>query len=429
MPRPRAVPVEDTKRETVVVVGAGMVAHHFALRLRALDVEQRYRIVVFGEEPHAPYDRANLGRYFQLACGDSLALAAPNDYEARSIELHVAQQVVALERTRRLVGLADGATLGYAKLVLATGARTALPELRGLNKTGVFTYRTRGDLEAIQHYRARAARVAVLGGGLLGLEAAGALQHLGLETHVFEAAAQLMPRELDAPAALLLRQQLEASGLHIHLDCAPKAVLGDAACAALRLDDNTALPIEMVIVATGTRARDELAQLSQLHVGDEGGIVVDDALYTSDPHIFAIGECALHRGVSHGLLAGGYSMAEVVARQLCGQAATFEGADRSAKLNISGVDVAVFGEPRHADPNAKEVVLQDRVTNVYKRLLVSADAQRLLGGILVGDTTDHAALTALAADPRPLSVNPAQLLFGKALRAEAAATGDGQWVV
>jgi nitrite reductase (NADH) large subunit len=409
----------------VVVVGAGMVAHRFALRLRELDITQRYRIVVFGEEPHAPYDRANLSRYFRLVHSDGLALAAPSDYQARSIELHVAQQVVALERTRRLVGLADGATLGYSKLVLATGARTALPALRGLNRPGVFTYRTRGDLEAIQRYRVHADRAAVLGGGLLGLEAAHTLQQLGLETRVFEAAAQLMPHELDAPAALLLRQQLEAAGLQIQLDCAPKAVLGETRCAALRIDDNATVPVEMVIVATGTHARDELAQLSQLRVGDAGGIVVDDALRTSDPHIFAIGECALHRGVSHGRIAAGYAMAEVVARQLCGQAATFEGADRSAKLNVVGVEVAVFGDPQPTDPNAKEVVLQDRVKNVYKRLLVSADARRLLGGILVGDTSDHAALTALVADPRPLSVNPAQLLFGKALRAEAAATGDG----
>jgi nitrite reductase (NADH) large subunit len=406
---------EGMKQETLVVVGGGMVGHRLCARLRDLDKGQRYRIVLFGEEPRAPYDRVNLTHYYDNAARDDreLLLAQADFYASHNIELHIGTCVVAIDRAHRKLTLADGTSAAYDKLVLATGSSAFMPRMPGIDKLGVFGYRTIDDLAAIESYGKQVESAAVLGGGLLGLEAARAMQALGLRTHVVEIAPRLMPRQLDEPGGKLLLRSILAMGVEAHLGKATRQVLGDAACSGLQFEDDSELAVGMVVVSAGIRPRDELARKAELAVGERGGIVVDDAMCTNDPNIYAIGECALHRGLIYGLVAPGYDMAEVVAKRLLAQDAAFSGADQSAKLKLMGVDVAMFGDPFCSDRPTKEVVLHDLVKGIYKRLVVSDDAKRLIGGILVGDASEYAVLSAFARSQGELPVSPDELILGK----------------
>jgi nitrite reductase (NADH) large subunit len=404
---------EAGKQETVVVVGGGMVGHRLCARLREFDQEGRFRIVLIGEESRAPYDRVNLTHYYDTRNADELLLAKPEFYGEKSIELHVNKRVLGIERKQCQVRCDDGTSVAYDKLVLATGSSAFMPRMPGMDKQGVFAYRTLDDLAAIESYGKQVKSAAVLGGGLLGLEAARAMQALGLATHVVEIAPRLMPRQLDEPGGKLLLRSIQALGVEAHLGKATQAVLGDAACAGLRFEDESELAVDMVVVSAGIRPRDDLARQCELAVGERGGVVVDDRLCTTDPKIYAIGECALHRGMIYGLVAPGYDMADVVAKCLLGREASFVGADQSAKLKLMGVDVAMFGDPFCTDKPTKEVVLHDLVKGIYKRLVVSDDAKRLLGGILVGDASEYGVLAALARSQSELPMSPDELILGR----------------
>ena len=402
------------KSETVLVVGAGMVGHRVCSRLRELDPKRRQRILLIGEEPRGPYDRVHLTQYYESRDPAELALAPDTFFTERGIELHVARAVTGIDREAQQVVYADQTRDAYDWLVLTTGSAPFLPRLPGIDATGVFPYRTIDDLIAIENYAKGARSVAVLGGGLLGLEAARAMQALGLETHVVEIAPRLMPRQLDDSGGKLLLRSIDALGVTTHLGRATQRILGEQHCEGLVFDDSSELKVDMVVVSAGIRPRDELARAAGIAVGERGGIVVDDALRTSDARIYAAGECALHRGTIYGLVAPGYDMADVAARNISGASAdaAFRGADQSAKLKLMGVDVAMFGDPFCTNVPTKEVVLHDLVKGVYKRLVVSDDAKRLLGGILVGDASEYATLSALARSQSELPVSPDELILG-----------------
>ncbi|HEX2677179.1 MAG TPA: nitrite reductase large subunit NirB, partial [Polyangiales bacterium] len=408
------------KRDTIVVVGAGMVGHRFCAKLRELDKQGRFRIVMIGEEPRAPYDRVNLTKYYEKRDADALLMAEPGFYEKQNIDLLVNERVIEIDREHKRVrakGPKGEAFHEYDSLVLATGSAAFMPPMPGIDKTGVFPYRTIEDLIAIEDYAKRVRSCAVLGGGLLGLEAARAVQELGLEAHVVEIAPRLMPRQLDDSGAKLLLRSIAASGVQVHLGRATAGIVGDDVCTGLAFKDDSRLDVDMVVVSAGIRPRDELARTAGLLLGERGGIVVDETLCTSDPHVFAIGEVALHRGVIYGLVAPGYEMADVLAQRMMGQEASFLGADQSAKLKLMGVEVAMFGEPftvhdKHGEAT-KEVVLHDLVNGVYKKLVVSDDAKRLIGGILVGDAKEYSTLASLCRGARDLTVSPDELILGK----------------
>ncbi|HKU37789.1 MAG TPA: nitrite reductase large subunit NirB [Polyangiales bacterium] len=402
------------KSETVVLVGAGMVGHRCAARLRELDPKRRLRIVLVGEEPRAPYDRVHLTQYYDERDAGSLSLAEAGYYTEHAIDLRLRQTVTGIDREARRVLLADESSESYDWLVLSTGSAPFMPRMPGIDLAGVFPYRTIEDLEAIADYAAGARSVAVLGGGLLGLEAARAMQALGLETHVVEIAPRLMPRQLDDAAGKLLLRSIEELQVQTHLGRATRRVLGQERCEGLLFEDESSLAVDMVVVSAGIRPRDELARSSGLTLGERGGIAVDDAMRTSDARIFAVGECALHRGIIYGLVAPGYDMADVAARHISGEReATFKGADQSAKLKLMGVDVAMFGDPFSTDKPTKEVVLHDLVKGIYKRLVVSDDAKRLLGGILVGDAAEYGTLCSLTRSQSELPVSPDELILGQ----------------
>jgi nitrite reductase (NADH) large subunit len=411
---------------TIVVVGNGMVGHRFCERLTAHDGARRWRIVVFGEEPRPAYDRVHLTEFFSGRTPEQLLLADRRWYAERHITLHLHERVVAIDREQRVVHTARGGSEAYDALVLATGSAPFVPSIAGVERPGIFVYRTLEDLEAIQAWGVRARRAAVLGGGLLGLEAAKAVHDLGLETHVVEFAPRLMPRQVDGAGGDVLRRAIERLGVRVHVATQTESILGDDAVTGLRFASGDELPADMVIVSAGIRPRDELARAAGIAVGERGGIVVDPALRTSDRHVFCIGESALVNGMIYGLVGPGYEMAAVLAERLCGGGVTFTGADLSTKLKLLGVDVASFGDAfadERLGTQARRVVFEDRLRGVYQKLVLSADGDRLLGGILVGDASPYGSLLLSCREGRTVPARPHELLFGVGGDGAAAAAG------
>ncbi len=397
----------DRHREKVVVVGNGMVGQRFCERLRELDTEGRFSITVLSEEPRPAYDRVHLSDFFAGQSADDLALVTADWFEANDVDLRLGAEVAAIEARHRAIRLQSCEAFAYDKLVLATGSAPFVPPIPGTDLPGVFVYRTIDDLEAIRDWGTKSKRAAVIGGGLLGLEAARALREMGLETHVVEFAERLMPRQVDARGGELLRDAIEDLGVSVWLDRSTRCIRGDEAVEALEFEGAADLEVDMVVISAGIRPRDELARAAELSVGERGGICVDDELATSDPHIFAIGECALHEGSIYGLVAPGYDMAETLARRFVGEERSFSGADLSTKLKLLGVEVASFGDPfadRGDDPAAQEIVFEDSLRGVYQKLIVDRDRDCLLGGMLIGDADAYGTL--LDATRRALPLPP-----------------------
>ncbi|RIK86377.1 MAG: nitrite reductase (NAD(P)H) small subunit [Planctomycetota bacterium] len=411
-------------RRTVVVIGNGMAGQRFCERLIEFDRQRRYRIVAFCEEPRSAYDRVGLTTFFAHRDAEKLLLARREWYVENGVELHVGDRANRLDLRQRVVRSDRGVEIGYDHVVLATGSYPFVPPVPGVDKTGVFVYRTIEDLENIIRFAGQSKRCAVLGGGLLGLEAAKAAFDLGLETHVIEFAPRLMPRQIDDQGSRILVRKIESLGVHVHLNKAAKAIHGSTRVERLEFADGDSIATDMVIVSTGIRPRDELARQAGLAVGERGGIAVNDRLETSDPRVFAIGECALHSGMVYGLVAPGYEMAEIVAANLTGADRRFAGADLSTKLKLMGVDVASFGAYETTADEATPLVLEDPLAGVYKKLLFSPDGARLLGGVLVGDASDYARLSAFAKSGGPIPCQPHELLLGPG-RAAAQSGLDG----
>jgi nitrite reductase (NADH) large subunit len=387
----------------------------------------RFDVTVFGEEPRLAYDRVHLSEFFAGRGAEELSLTSRDWYRERGIELRSGERIAEIDRARREVVAAGGARVPYDVLVLATGSTPFVPPIPGTQLAGVFLYRTIDDLGAIRAWAKRARRGVVIGGGLLGLEAAKAVLDLGLEAHVVEFADRLMPRQLDPAGGALLRRRIEALGVHCHLGVATEALVGEEEVRGLHFGDRADLEAELVILSAGIRPRDELARAAGIEVGARGGITVSDTLATSDPSLFAIGECALHRGILYGLVGPGYEMADVLARRLAGEDARFEGSDLSARLKLLGVDVASFGdyfadEARPAE--TQTLAFEDRVEGVYQKLVLDRTGQTLLGGILVGDAGPYLRLQALARTRARLPEHPRELLFPSAGAGAATSAAD-----
>lgn len=402
---------KDSNRRRVVVIGNGMVGFRFCERLLQYDTARSFELVTYCEEPRPAYDRVRLTKYFETRDPESLAMSSRDWYEKNGVSLLLGQRATKLDRRRKVVVSSDGKETQYDVAVLATGSVPFVPPVPGMDKIGVFVYRTIEDLEAIIEYSKRCRSAAVMGGGLLGLEAAKAVADLGMETHVVEFAPRLMPRQLDQAGASLLARKISELGVKIHTSRNTSRVMGDDVVTGLRFADGERLDVDMVVVSAGIRPRDDVARDSGLRVGERGGIVVDDRLRTNDPDVFAIGECALHRGATYGLVAPGYDMADAVARQLTGESVEFTGADMSTKLKLMGVDVASFGDAlANTD---RSIVYEDLVKGVYKKLILSSDGKRLIGGSLVGDTGDYASLHHVAKSGAALPPEPEDLILGQ----------------
>ncbi|WP_432050609.1 nitrite reductase large subunit NirB [Verrucosispora sp. NA02020] len=382
----------------VVVIGNGMVGQRFVDAVRSRDPGGRWRVTVLAEETRPAYDRVRLSAFFDGADADELNLHTPHD----GVELRLGEAATGVDRARRVVSTATGEH-PYDVLVLATGSSAFVPPVAGTDLPGVFVYRTLDDLAAIREHARGRRTGAVIGGGLLGLEAANALRLLGLATRVVEFAPRLMPVQVDTAGGAMLRRYVEELGVACHLGVATTALRPgpDGAVGGLELADGTLLDADVVVVAAGIRPRDEVARAAGLEVGPRGGVLVDDACRTSDERIYAVGECAAVQGTCYGLVAPGYAMAEVVADRLVGGEATFPGADTATKLKLLGVDVASFGDAHGTTPGCLDVTWTDPATRVYAKLVLSDDATTLLGGVLVGDASAYPTLRASVGGPLP----------------------------
>ncbi|MEM7313988.1 MAG: FAD-dependent oxidoreductase, partial [Planctomycetota bacterium] len=402
--------MSESKRK-IVVIGNGMVGHRFVEKMIEYDAAQEYQIVTFCEESRAAYDRVGLSSFFAHRNAEKLMLARQDWYEANGIELHIGDRAAEIDRKNKTVTSSKGITIPYDHVVLATGSFPFVPPVEGIEKRGVFVYRTIDDLEHIISYGEKVERCAVIGGGLLGLEAAKAAYDLGLETHVIEFAPRLMPRQVDEAGSRILVKHIEALGVQVHLNKATKQVLGNGSVSGMIFSDDHQLPVDMIIVSAGIRPRDELARECGIEVGKRGGVLVDNNLRTSDPDILAIGEVALHNGMVYGLVAPGYEMADVAAANLCGGVAKeFVGGDLSTKLKLMGVDVASFGDYDVPVEEGKPLAFEDPFTGIYKKLVFNPEGSRLIGGILVGEAADYGTLSILAKSGDPLPCTPAELM-------------------
>ena len=404
-----------TTRRTLVVAGNGMVGHKLLEILVERGATAEWDIVTFCEESRLAYDRVGLSSFFTGTPADELSLVAPGFFDAAGLEVHVGDAVTSIDAAAGKVTSALGVTVAYDALVLATGSYPFVPPVPGHDLPGCHVYRTLDDLEAIRADAVGRRVGAVVGGGLLGLEAANALRSLGLDTHVVEFAARLMPVQVDEGGGAALRRRIEALGVHVHTGMATSAIVAGhgGRVGGMRFggEGGGELTVDLVVFSAGIRPRDGLAADAGLAVGERGGIVVDAGCRTSDPRIFAIGECALAEGRIWGLVAPGYQMARVAADRILGGESRFEGADLSTKLKLMGIDVASFGDAFAAKPGAESIVFSDPVANVYKRLVVSGDGGRVLGGILVGDASMYQTLVQMVRGDMPTPPNPEDLVL------------------
>jgi nitrite reductase (NADH) large subunit len=404
--------VGPTQRKTAVVVGHGMVGHRFVEALRSRDEDGQWQIVVLSEERLPAYDRVALSSY--VGNWDASALALPgNEYAGDAlVELRLGHRAETIDRDARKVTTSAGDTIAYDALVLATGSYPFVPPVPGHDLPECFVYRTIDDLDGIRAAADAAGPGAVgvvVGGGLLGLEAANALRLLGLTPHVVEYNQRLMPAQIDEGGGAILAKLVTEIGLQVHTGAGTSSIEAHApGRVKVTLSDESEIDAALVVFSAGVRPRDQIARGSGIEVGPRGGIITDLGLRTSDPNIFAIGECAAVEGTCYGLVAPGYTTAEIVADRLLGGAGEFPGADMSTKLKLLGVDVASFGDAHATTEGALSVVLHDAAKGTYAKLVVSDDARILLGGILVGDATAYSALRPLVG--RPLPAEPAALI-------------------
>ena len=404
--------VTTTRRETLVVIGNGMVGHHCVEQLVELGALSRYDIHIFGEERQRAYDRVHLSEYFGGRDAESLAMGQQALYQQPGIHLHLSAPVREIDREHRQVITASGNT-AYDQLILATGSFPFVPPIQGAEGTSRLVYRTLDDLDAIRHAADGARRGVVVGGGLLGLEAANALRSLGLEAHVVEFAPRLMPVQLDGEGGAALRARIEALGVAVHLSRATSEITrGEEYRWRMNFADGEHLETDLVVFSAGIRPRDELAREAGLAMAERGGVVVDNYCRTSEPTIHAIGECASWNGQVFGLVAPGYQMARLVAAQLLDQTSEpFTGADMSTKLKLLGVDVGSIGDAQGATPGSRSYRFIDEATAAYRRLVVSADGQHVLGAVLVGDNSYYDTLLQYAQNGIKLPQEPASLIL------------------
>ncbi|MFG1781851.1 nitrite reductase large subunit NirB [Rhodococcus oryzae] len=397
--------------KSVVVIGHGMVGHRFVEALRARDEDAQWRVTVLCEEALPAYDRVGLSSYVGSWDAKELALAG-NDYAGDPlVELRTGERAVAFDRTARTVTTSAGDTLGYDALVMATGSYPFVPPIPGHDRPECFVYRTLDDLDGIRATAEKAGPGAVgvvVGGGLLGLEAANALRLMGMTPHVVEFAPRLMPLQVDEGGGALLARLVTDLGVTVHAGVGTAAITEGPDGVSVELSDGSVIEAALLVFSAGIRPQDQLARAAGLEVGERGGILTDLGCRTSDEAVYAVGECAAVEGVAYGLVAPGYTTAEIVADRLLGGAAEFPGADLSTKLKLMGVDVASFGDAHAQTPGALEVVLSDAAKGTYAKLVVSDDAKILLGGILVGDASAYASLRPLVG--RELPGDPASLI-------------------
>lgn len=380
-------------KQTLVVIGNGMVGQHFLASFVTGSGKDEYEIVTFCEEPRPAYDRVHLSEFFSGKTAEDLSLVDSNFFEQHNITIHIGDKAAKICRASKTVVSEKGITIRYDKLVLATGSFPFVPPVPGLDRAHCLVYRTIEDLIAIRESAKTGKVGVVVGGGLLGLEAAKALTDLGLQTHVVEFAPRLMTVQLDEAGGAMLRRKIENLGVTVHTGKNTSLISeGEQCINKMCFADGDELETDIVLFSAGIRPRDDIARDCNLEVGSRGGIIINDQCQTSDPDIYAIGECALWNNMIYGLVAPGYAMARTVVANLAGKVASFTGADMSTKLKLMGVDVASIGDAHAKTQGALVYTYQNGEHDIYKRLVVSTDKKQLFGAVLVGDASDYSTL-------------------------------------
>ncbi len=394
-----------TKR--LVVVGNGPVGHRLVEQVVACG-DGQWDITVFGEEPRAAYDRVHLTSWFEQRSAEPLNMVPQGFYEENNICCHLGEKVVSLDLASKTVTSEKGQRVSYDALVLATGSFPFVPPVPGHDRKNCFVYRTIEDLEAITEAASRGKVGTVVGGGLLGLEAAKALHDLGLKTHVVEFAPRLMAVQVDEGGGALLRKKIEDLGVSVHTGKNTQQIIdGDDAVHKMCFADDTELNTDLIVFSAGIRPQDELARSSGLDIGERGGIAINNVCQTSDEAVYCVGEAALWDGRIFGLIAPGNQMAQVAAEHLCGSGdGEFNGADMSTKLKLMGIDVASVGDAHAKTEGALCYTYVNEVEQIYKKIVVSEDKETLLGAVLVGDAEEYGNLLQFALNKIQLPDQP-----------------------
>ncbi|MEA1834197.1 FAD-dependent oxidoreductase [Methylobacterium durans] len=399
---------EAGARERLVVVGNGMASLRFLERLTER-APGRYDVTVVGAEPVAAYNRVLLssllgGEVDEAAC----AFRGLDWYEAHGIRLLTGAPVTAIDRESGLAIVGETHVLPFDKLVLAVGSTPIRLPKPGMELPGVITFRDLADVAAIRKAAVEHARAVVIGGGLLGLEAAVGLARRGIDTTLLHVMDRLMERQLDHAAASLVRRAMEARGVKVRLKADTAAIEGRGRVERLRLSDGTVLPADLVVMSVGVRPSVALAREAGL--ATSRGITVDDRMATSDPRIFALGECAEHRGQIYGLVEPAYEQAEALSRHLAGDAASYLGTALSTSLKVSGLPVFSAGVVDTPE-GAEAIVLSDPGAGLYRKLLV--EDGRLIGAVFVGDIGEQGWCKALIRSGEPVAAHLDDLMFGR----------------
>ena len=406
-------------KKRIIVVGNGMVGHNFLATMAESDHASEFELITFSEEPRLAYDRVQLSKYFSGATAADLALTTESEYDDCGITYLKNEKVLEIDADNKTITTSTGRIEGYDKLVLATGSYPFVPPIPGRDQDHCLVYRTIEDLEAISASAEVSKTGVVVGGGLLGLEAANALKEAGLDTHVVEFAPRLMAVQLDEGGGNLLRHKIESLGVSVHTEKNTKEIVAGEECRyRMNFADGSHLETDMILFSAGIRPQDELARQFGIDVGERGGIVINDYCQTSEDDIYAIGECALWDSKIFGLVAPGYQMAKVTAAHITDTLINlktpelaFKGADMSTKLKLLGVDVASIGDAHGHTAGSQSFVFSDDIEEVYKRLIVSADGKKLLGAVLVGETDSYGTLLQLMLNDMDIPGNPAALIL------------------
>ena len=410
----------------LLMIGHGMVGHKFiesVLEHAGDDIE----VTILAEEPRVAYDRVHLTEYFTGKSAKDLSLCRSDFSDAYGIDLRLSTKATHIDTLNKVVTTQHGDLIAYDKLVLATGSYAFVPPIPGNERENCFVYRTLEDLDAIRAASLNAKTGVVIGGGLLGLEAAKALCDLNLDTHVVEFAPRLMAVQIDDLGGQVLRKKIEHLGVKVHTQKATQSIeAGSNSTHVMKFADGSELETDIVLFSAGIRPRDELARQSGLVLGERGGIVINDYCQTSNPDIYAIGECALWQNKIYGLVAPGYDMARIAAKHVMQQESNqFKGADMSTKLKLMGVDVASIGDAHAITPNALSYFYSDENSMVYKKIVVNSDKTKLLGAVLVGCAKEYGDLLQMMLNGSALPELPESLIMPGYTSAPSKSGGSG----
>ena len=416
--------VSTKNKGNLVVIGNGMVGHHFVERAIEQGLHEQFEIHVFAEEDRPAYDRVYLSSYFEHKDASKLNLVDLTAYESSQVNLHLNQQIVDIDSANRSITTEAGEQIEYSELVLATGSYPFVPPIPGREHPHCHVYRTIADLDEILAIAElpKVKKGVVVGGGLLGLEAAKALVTLGLDTYVVEFAPQLMGVQLDAAGGEILKRKIEALGVKVltgkntkEIISHPNGASDDECYLSMQFTDDTSLDTDMIVFSAGIRPQDGIIKNNPecgIEIGVRGGILIDEQCRTNAEHVYAIGECAVWDNKIFGLVAPGYSMASICAAQIAGDSArTFTGADMSTKLKLMGVDVGSIGDAHGTTEGGLSYLYQNPAQGIYKKLVTTADNKRLLGAVLVGDTEDYNNLLQLYLNDIDLPAHPESLIL------------------